>query len=99
VPTAQKLSTRELVRLPARLTLSRRGTLTLSALCPATATAPCRITLRLTRGKTLLATGRGTAAPGRRARIVLTLAKRHRRAGTAQLTYVGAAPVMVRLRQ
>jgi hypothetical protein len=99
VAAARTLATRDLVQLPAKLKLSRRGQLTLSALCPATATAPCRITLRLTRGRTLLASGRGTAAPGRRARIVLTLAKRHRRAGAAQLTYVGATPMTVRLRQ
>jgi hypothetical protein len=98
-PAAKKRATRDLVRLPAKLTISRRGTLTLSALCPAGATSPCRITLRLTRGKTLLATGHGTAAPGKRARIVLELAKRHCRAGRAQLTYAGATPVTVRLRQ
>jgi hypothetical protein len=98
-------TTRQLVRLPKRLVVSRRGTVTLSVLCPATATQPCRHQLELIERGLTVAKGRGTAAPGRRVRITLklsraarrTLARRHRLDATLSLLGARGA-VAVRLR-
>jgi hypothetical protein len=102
---ARPLSTRERVRIPARLKFSRRGSLALSTSCPATASAPCRLRLTLAARGVSLATGSATAAPGRRAQVVLRLTSAGRRALArnrtlaAKLTLAGAAPADVRLRR
>ncbi len=104
-PAPRRLTTRDLVRLPSPPRVSRRGTLTLSVLCPASAVAPCAHRLTLTAGGRTIARGRGTSAAGRRARIVLKLSSAARRTLArkrtlrATLTLAGASPLAVRLRR
>ncbi len=67
--------------------------------------APCRLRLTLAARGVSLATGGATAAPGRRARVVLRLTSAGRRAlarrrtVAATLTLAGAVPASVRLRR
>jgi hypothetical protein len=103
-PAVEPLTTRALVRLPAALAVSRRGTVVVHALCPSSSALPCQLRVNLKRGRKTLARGSGGAKPGRRARIVLRLSKpaqrtlKRKRALDATLTVAGAEPLRVRLR-
>ena len=111
-PTAtaapKPLRTVDLVKPPKPLKVSRSGTITVSVLCPATSTVSCAPRLTLTASvprKATIATGRGTARPGMRARITLRLSSAARRVVarkgslSATLTLRGATPTTVRLRR
>jgi hypothetical protein len=101
----RKPTTRELVKLPSKLKVAKNGTVRVSVLCPAVSAQACDLRLKLTQGRTTIASGRGRAKPGTRATVKLklskaarrTLARRHKLDAT--LTLAGSAPATVHLRQ
>jgi hypothetical protein len=94
-----------------RYTVSRAGSLSAQASCPAKALSSCRVSLKLTatlagHGKAVtIARAHGTIRPGAQAAIKLKLSTSARRALarkrslSAQLTLSGAKPVKVKLRR
>ena len=74
-PTPRVPTVREMVSLPKRLTVSRRGALSLSVLCPKDRAQTCRHRLTLAYQGREIGTGRGTSSPGRRVRVTLKLTR------------------------
>ena len=74
-PTSRVPTVREMVSLPKRLTVSRRGALSLSVLCPKGRAQACRHRLTLAYQGREIGTGRGTSSPGRRVRATLKLTR------------------------
>ncbi len=116
VPTPQPTATatsaprvptvREMVTVPKRLSVSRRGSLSLSILCPKDRPLTCRHRLTLAYQGREIGTGRGTSSPGRRVRVTLKLTRaaqrtlQRRRSLVVTLIIDGArSPIAVRLRR
>ncbi|HEX6021786.1 MAG TPA: hypothetical protein VFZ00_07315 [Solirubrobacter sp.] len=105
-PTPRVPTVRELVKLPKRATVSRRGTFKLSVLCPTDAPRTCRHKLTLAYRGREIGTGRGTSRPGRRTKVTIRLTRKARstlkRRGTLTATLIvdgTRRPAALRLRR
>jgi hypothetical protein len=105
-PIAARVSTvRELVSIPRRLTVSRRGSVSVRVLCPKDRTQTCRHRLAIAYQGREIGTGRGRSAPGRRVRVRIKLTRAAQRTVkrhsiTATLLVEGARnPAAVRLKK
>ena len=104
--TARVPTVREMVTLPKRLTVSRRGSLSLLVLCPKDRPQTCRHRLTLAYQGREIGSGRGSSSPGRRVRVTLKLTRaaqrtlQRRRSLLVTLIVDGArSPIAVRLRR